>query len=181
MHSIRPSSLGTVRIGLGILIIIFSIVAFFLLVSSFLPINIELGIILFFIGIDMVITGAYRVDKYKWPILGLGLLVIILIFVIIALSSSVTSGYRAIIFLAISVLVSGVARIVDGIHKESKRAKIFITTVGVINVVVSIVILLNPLLGAVMAERTVALLLLISGIQILASGLATRRRTYINK
>lgn len=92
MRIIHSSSLGIVQIGLGILIIIFSIIAFFLLVSSFLPLNIELGIILFFIGIDMVITGAYRVDKYKWPILGLGLLVIILIFVVIALSISVPSG-----------------------------------------------------------------------------------------
>lgn len=87
----------------------------------------------------------------------------------------------AIVFLAISVLVSGVARIVDGIHKESKRAKIFITGVGVINIVVSVVILLNPSSGAVMAERAVSLLLLMGGIQTLASGLATRRRKYLNK
>ncbi|HEY6535584.1 MAG TPA: DUF308 domain-containing protein [Candidatus Nitrosocosmicus sp.] len=181
MHSIRPSSLGTVKIGLGILIIIFSIVAFFLLVSSFLPLNIELGIILFFIGIDNVITGIYRTDKYKWLILGLGLLIILIVFIAITLSLSVPSGYRAIILLAISVLVSGVARIVDGIHKESRRAKIFVTSVGIINVAVSVVILLNPSSGAVMAGRAVSLLLLISGIQMLVSGLATRKRTYINK
>ena len=74
----------------------------------------------------MVITGAYRVDKYKWPILGLGLLVIVFIFTVIALELSVPSRYRAIAFLAISVLVSGVARILDGIHKEPKRAKILL-------------------------------------------------------
>ena len=79
-------------------------------------------------------------------------------------------------YLAISVLVSGVARIVDGIHKESKRVRIFVTIVGIINVVVSVIILLNPSSGAVMAGRAVSLLLLISGIQMLVSGLASRKR-----
>jgi uncharacterized membrane protein HdeD (DUF308 family) len=164
--------LRTVQIVLGILIIIFSIIAFFLLVSSFLPLDTELVIILFFIGIEKVITGAYRTDRYKWPILGLGLLVIILSG--IALTVYVPSRYGIIVFIAISVIVSGVARIVDGIHKESKRAKIFTIGVGVLNIVVSVVILLNPSLGAVIGGRTLALLLLISGIQTLASGLATR-------
>jgi uncharacterized membrane protein HdeD (DUF308 family) len=176
VHSIQPSFLRTVQIGLGILIIIFSIIAFLFLVSSFLPVNIELGIVLFFIGMEKIITGAYRVGKYRWIIIVLGLLVII--YAGIALSFQY--GYGVIIFLAISVLASGVARIVDGIHKESKRSKSFVIGVGALNVVVSVVIILDPWLRVGMAGRTVALLLLISRIQTLVSGIATRR-IHINK
>jgi uncharacterized membrane protein HdeD (DUF308 family) len=175
VHSIHPSFLRTVQIGLGILIIIFSIIAFFLLVSSFLPLNIELGIILFFIGIEKVITGAYRVDKYKWPIIGLGILVIILAGIALSLN---VHEYSVIVVLGISVLASGAARIVDGIRKESKRSKSFVIGVGALNIAVSIVIILNA--SSVMAGRSVAILLLISGIQTLASGLGTRR-IHINK
>ncbi|MGC1933102.1 MAG: DUF308 domain-containing protein [Candidatus Nitrosopolaris sp.] len=160
----------TVQIGLGILIIIFSIIAFFFLVSSFLPLHIELAIILFFIGIEKIITGAYRVGKYKWIIIVLGLLVIICAG--IALSFHVPYGYGVIIFLAISVLASGAARIADGIHKESKRSKSFVIGVGALNIVVSVVIILNA--SSVLAGRSVAILLLISGIQTLASGLGNK-------
>jgi len=168
-----PGFLKTVQIGLGIVIILFSIIAFLALVSSFLPVEIELAIILFFIGIEKIITGAFRVGKYKWIIIGLGLLVII--FAGIALSLHLPSRYSIIILLALSVFVSGTTRIVDGTRKESKRSESFVIGVGALNIVVSVVIISVPSLGAVMAGRTVALLLLISGIQTLASGLGTRR------
>ena len=127
----------------------------------------------------MIITGASRVGKYKWTIIGLGILVII--FAGVALSLHVPYGGNwVLILLAISVFVSGAARIVDGIHKESKRSKSFVIGVGTLNMVVSVVIILDPSSGVVISERTVALLLLIGGIQTLVSGLGTRR-IHINK
>jgi uncharacterized membrane protein HdeD (DUF308 family) len=173
VHSIHPSFLRNVQIGLGILIIIFAIIAFFLLVSSFLPLNIELGIILFFIGIEKIITGAYRVGKYKWTIIGLGILVIILAGIALSLN---VHEYSVIVVLGISVLASGAARIVDGIRKESRRSKSFVIGVGALNIIVSVVIILNA--SSALAGRSVAILLLISGIQTLASALGTKKNTY---
>lgn len=172
MRSIDPSFLKTVQIGLGILIILFSIIAFLSLVRSFLPLEVELAIILFFIGIEKIITGA-SVDKYKWTIIGLGLLIIL--FAGVALSLHVPNQSYIIILLAISVFVSGATKIVEGTYKESKRSKSFVIGVGALNIVVSVVIISVPSLGPVVAGRTVALLLLISGIQTLVSGLGTRR------
>jgi uncharacterized membrane protein HdeD (DUF308 family) len=174
VHRTYSSFLMTAQIGLGIIIIIFSIIAFSFLVSSFLPVNVELAIILFFIGIEKIITGTYRIGKYKWTIIGLGILVII--FAGVALSLNVPNGNRVIVFLGISVFVSGVARIVDGIRKESRRSKSFVIGVGALNIIVSVVIILN--VSPVLAARSVALLLLISGIQTLASALGTKKNTY---
>jgi uncharacterized membrane protein HdeD (DUF308 family) len=176
VHTTDPRFVRTLQIGLGILIIILSIIAFLFRVTSFLTLDTELAIILFFIGIEKIITGAYRVGKYKWTIIGLGILVIV--FAGVALSLGVPNEYRVIIFLGISVFVSGAARIVDGMRKESKRSKSFVIGVGALNIVISVIIILNA--SSVLAGRSVALLLLISGIQTLASGLRTRR-THINK
>jgi len=140
-------------------------------------VNIEIAIVLFFVGMEKIITGAYTVGKYKWLSIGPGILVTI--FSGVPLSLHVPSEYRIIVFLAILVFVSGAARIVDGIHQESKWSKIFIIGIGAQTIVTSVFIISSPKLGAVVAGQSAAVTLLAGGIQTLVSGLGIGRRIRI--
>jgi uncharacterized membrane protein HdeD (DUF308 family) len=177
---LKVSSLTAVQIGLGILIIIFSVITFFFLASSsFLPVNVEIAIVLFFVGIQKVITGAYTYGRYKWLSIGPGILVII--FAYVPLSLHGPSEYRIIVFLAISIFVSGAAQIVDGIRKESKWSKRFIIGVGAQTIGTSVFIISVPTLGVAWAGQSAAITLLVGGIQTLVSALGIGKRIRIKR
>ena len=116
-----------------------------------------------------------RISKSRWATIGLGILV--LIFAGIALSFPIAAAFVVIAFIGISLLFNGIARIVEGVagKQHSGFSKAFLIGVGILAIIISILVMAFPLLfGAALAGIIIAIGLLITGIQMVTSGIAGR-------
>jgi uncharacterized membrane protein HdeD (DUF308 family) len=134
-----------------------------------------LAIILFVVGIERVITGLFLQGKHRWTNIGLGILVIILS--LISMAFPIATGIFLLIFLAFVLLFDGISRVIHGIADKSsnKASRIFSIVAGVISIVLSIMIIASPFLGAVFISILLSISLLIVGIQMITSGVIGRR------
>jgi uncharacterized membrane protein HdeD (DUF308 family) len=171
-----PGWVRAVQIGLGALTIILSIYALTFPALTFIWIVALLSAILFFVGIEKIITGIFTPSsKSRWATIGLGILV--LIFAGIALSFPIAAAFVVIAFIGISLLFNGIARIVEGVagKQHSGFSKAFLIGVGILAIIISILVMAFPLLfGAALAGIIIAIGLLITGIQMVTSGIAGR-------
>jgi len=163
------------QIGLGIVAIILSLFVLAFPGLTLVTIAFLLGVILFVVGIERVITGLFLQGKHRWTNIGLGVLVIILS--IIAMIFPVATGIFLLIFLAFVLLFDGISRVIHGIADKSsdKPSRIFSIVAGVISIVLSIMIIASPFLGAVFISILLSISLLIVGIQMITSGVLGRR------
>ena len=169
-----PSWLRAVAIGLGILVIALSIYALAFPAFTFLSVIVILSIILFFVGIEKIITGMFLPTKSRWTTVGFGILV--LIFAGLAISFPVATAYVVIILIGFALLFNGIARIVEGMSAQHRGwSKVFLIGVGILAIIISIAVLVSPMFGAALAGVIIAIGLLITGIQMVASGVAGQR------
>ena len=68
--------------------------------------------ILFFVGIEKIITGIFLPQRSKWATIGLGVLV--LIFAGLAIAYPEATAFVVIIFIGVALLFNGIARVVEG-------------------------------------------------------------------
>ena len=83
-----------------------------------------------------------------------------------------------IILLAIALLIDGIARVVHGIGDKTSRrwSRIFRIAAGVIAIVLAIVIIASPVIGAALVGILLGIaLLIIIGIEIIARGVSGRK------
>ena len=174
----EPKSPGWMRaaqIGLGIIAVIISI---FVLVSPALTVVLLVrivAIILLIVGIEKVLSGIFIPSKSRWGTIGLGIIVIILS--IIVLSFPVGTTAFLIILLAIALLIDGIARVIHGIADKTGRSwsRMFRIAAGVIAIVLALVIIASPAIGAALVGILLGIALLIIGIEIIARGIAGRK------
>lgn len=172
--SSSPNWLRGVQIGLGIITVILSIYALAFPAAAFISVIVLLAIVLLIVGIEKIITGVFLPTKGRWTTIGLGILV--LIFASLAITFPVATGILVTIFIGIALIFNGGARISEGTSgKHSGWTKFFLVGVGILSIVVGIIVLASPLLGAVLAGIIIAIGLLITGIQMIAVGAAGRR------
>ncbi|CAN5613878.1 hypothetical protein BH18THE1_BH18THE1_14060 [soil metagenome] len=168
-----PGWLRGIQIGLGIITVILSIYALQFPADAFLAAVFVLGIILFIVGIEKIITGIFLPIKGKWATIGLGILV--LIFAGFAISFPEWTAFVITILVGFALLFNGCARIVEGISgKHSGWAKFFLIGVGILSIIIGTVVLASPLFGVVFVGLIIAIGLLITGIQMIAVGAAGR-------
>ena len=98
-----PGWLRGVQIGLGILVIALSIFALAFPGYTFLSLIVILSIVLFFVGIEKIITGMFLPTKSRWTTIGLGVLV--LIFAGLAISFPEATAFIVIIFIGVALLL----------------------------------------------------------------------------
>ena len=169
-----PGWLRGVQIGLGILVIVLSIYALAFPAFTFLSVIVILSIILFFVGIEKIITGMFLPTRSRWATIGFGILV--LIFAGLAISFPVATAYVVIILIGFALLFNGIARIVEGMSAQHRGwSKAFLIGVGILAIIISIAVLVSPAFGAALAGVIIAIGLLITGIQMVASGVAGQR------
>jgi uncharacterized membrane protein HdeD (DUF308 family) len=174
----EPKSPGWMRaaqIGLGIIAVIISIAV---LVSPALSVVLLVrivAIILLIVGIEKVLSGIFIPSKSRWGTIGLGIIVIILS--IIVLSFPVGTTAFLIILLAIALLIDGIARVIHGITDKTGRSwsRMFRIAAGVIAIVLALVIIASPAIGAALVGILLGIALLIIGIEIIARGVAGRK------
>ena len=118
----------------------------------------------------------YIYPKSRWGSVGLGIIVIILS--IIVLSFPVGTTAFLIILLAIALLIDGIARVIHGIADKTSRSwsRIFRIAAGVIAIVLALVIIASPVIGAALVGILLGIaLLIIIGIEIIARGVSGRK------
>jgi len=175
----RASSSGWMRfaqIGLGILAIILSGVAIAFPGLTFLSIVILVSVVLFFVGIEKIITGLFIVHRLRFATIGLGILTIILAG--LAMAFPIAAAIAIIYFIGFALMFDGFARITDGVTSRINKGGIrgFLIGVGVLNVVIASLVLASPLFGVILAGIMVGISLLIVGIQMVTAGMMGRRQ-----
>jgi uncharacterized membrane protein HdeD (DUF308 family) len=175
-----PGWIRGLQIGLGALAIILSGLAIAFPGLTFLTLVILVSIVLFVVGIEKIMTGIFISHKSRFATIGLGILTIILAG--LALSFPIAAAIVVIYFLGFALMFDGFARIIDGVTNKTNKGWIrgFLIGVGVLNVIISALVLASPLFGAVLAGIMIGLSLLIAGIEMIAAGVSGRQQQSIS-
>ena len=169
-----PGWLRGAQIGLGILVVILSIYALAYPGAAFVSLVLILGIILFIIGIEKIISGIFLPVKGRWAMIGLGILVLIFAGFVIAFPGFAT--WIITVFIGIALLFGGAASIAQAFSgRESGWKKAFLIGVGALLIILGIMVLVSPVFGAQFAGFVIAIGLLIAGIQMIAVGATGRK------
>jgi uncharacterized membrane protein HdeD (DUF308 family) len=169
-----PGWLRGAQIGLGILVVILSIYALAYPGAAFVSLVLILGIILFIIGIEKIISGIFLPVKGRWAMIGLGILVLIFAGFVIAFPGFAT--WIITVFIGIALLFGGAASIAQAFSgRESGWKKAFLIGVGALLIILGIMVLMSPVFGAQFAGFVIAIGLLIAGIQMIAVGATGRK------
>ncbi|MDF2738566.1 MAG: Acid-resistance rane protein [Nitrososphaeraceae archaeon] len=171
----RPKWIFAAQIGLGALAIILSVLIIINPIISVVSVIILVSILLLIVGIEKVMTGVFVKDRARFSNLGLGILVIIL--ALIAMIFPFGTSVFLVILVAVALLFDGISRVIHGLrHKEqSTLDRAFTIGVGAIEIALAIFILVSPVFGFEFVAFVIAIALLITGIQIIVSGLTGRR------
>ena len=171
----RPPWVRALQIGLGAIIIALSILALVSPAAAFVSIVRVLAIILFFVGIERVISGIFLPGKHRFYSIGLGILILILAG--IAISYPTEAATLIIIFIAIALLIIGGSRIIEGLSRRHRGfSRGFHLGVGILAVAIGIAILVLPSFGAALAGFLIAIGLLVIGIQMVITGIRSHKQ-----
>ena len=167
-----PQWMRGVQIGLGALTILLSITAMLLPGLTMLSLVILIAIVLVVTGIEKIITGLFISHKSRFLTVGLGILTVILAGV--ALTFPIIAAIAVIWILGFSLMVDGFSRIADGVTNKSNRKWIrgFTVAVGVLAVIIAFMIINSPAFGAIFASIIISIALLITGIEMLTTGIS---------
>ncbi|MDP9489294.1 MAG: DUF308 domain-containing protein [Thermoproteota archaeon] len=169
-----PGWLRGAQIGLGILVVILSIYALAYPGAAFVSLVLILGIILFIVGIEKIISGIFLPIKGRGATIGLGILILIFAGFVIAFPGFAT--WIITIFIGIALLFSGAASIAQAFSgRESGWKKAFLIGVGALLIILGTMVLVSPVFGAQFAGFVIAIGLLIAGIQMIAVGATGRK------
>ena len=170
----RPPWVRALQIGLGAIIIALSIYALATPAAAFVSIVWLLAIILFFVGIERVISGIFLPGKHRLYSIGLGILILILAGIAIAYPTEAAT--LIIIFIAIALLIIGASRIIEGLSRRHRGfSRGFHLGVGILAVAIGIAILVLPSFGAALAGFLIAIGLLVIGIQMVITGIRSHK------
>ena len=178
-----PGWIRMAQIGLGAVILILSILVLINPVMGSVSVIFILALLLFFAGIEKVVSGIIGRGKARLASIGLGIIVI----VISLLAMTYPQGATAIIviLLGIALLVDGISRIIHAFQskRETGRSNIFGIGVGVLEIIFAIAVIVYPNIGIALAGILIGIALLITSIQIIAAGLTghSRRKNTLTK
>ena len=169
-----PGWMRGVQIGLGILVVILWIYALAYPGAAFVSLVLILGIILFIVGIEKIVSGIFLPIKGRGATIGLGILALIFAGFVIAFPGFAT--WIITVFIGIALLLGGAASIAQAFSgRESGWKKAFLIGVGTLLIIIGITTLVSPIFGAQFAGFVVAIGLLIAGIQMIAAGATGRK------
>jgi len=171
----RPPWVRALQIGLGAIIIALSILALVSPAAAFVSIVWVLALILFFVGIERVISGIFLPGKHRFYSIGLGILILILAG--IAISYPTEAALLIIILVAIALLIIGASRIIEGLSRRHRGfSRGLHVGVGILAIGIAIAILVLPSFGAALAGIIIAIGLLVIGIQMVITGIRSHKQ-----
>lgn len=163
------------QIGLGAIAIILSILILAFPGTAIVSIVLIIGILLLIVGIESVISGLIVKSKSRLASIGLGIIVIILAFIVMAFPIGTT--VFLILLMGIALLIDGISRLVHGFGDKESRgwSRGFRIGVGALEVILGILIMVSPAVGVAFVAFIIAIALLIVGIQMIAGGISGKR------
>jgi uncharacterized membrane protein HdeD (DUF308 family) len=176
-----PSWLRAVQIGLGVIVIILSISILIQPAIATVSLVVIAAVILLIVGMERIIYGIFIRHKSRLPTIGFGILVIIL--AAIAIAFPVLATIFLVFLIAFALLFDGISRIIHGVgDKESRSwARGFSIGVGILEIILSIMILVSPVIGDALVGILIGIALLIVGIQVVVAGVSGRRTAILGK
>jgi uncharacterized membrane protein HdeD (DUF308 family) len=176
-----PGWVRAAQIGLGAIIIILSISILSQPAIATVSLVLLAAVILLIVGIERVIYGVFIRHRARLPTIGFGILVIILAAIAIALP--VLATIFLVFLIAFALLFDGISRIIHGVGDKESRgwARGFSIGVGILEIILSIMILVSPVIGAALVGIFIGIALLIVGIQVVVAGVSGRRTAIIGK
>ena len=173
----QPSWIRGTQIGLGVLIIILSIVIIFNPAITTIALVFLLGIALLFLGIERVIAGIFLAKTSRAVTIGLG--VICILFAILFLTFPKGSTTTLVIIAAVALLFGGIAKLVEGFRKKDVKTlhRWFSVGVGALAVAVAITIFVVPGFGIGLVGVIFGIVLIVMGIQMVSSGISGKLKT----
>ena len=173
----QPSWIRGTQIGLGVLIIILSIVIIFNPAITTIALVYLLGIALLFLGIERVIAGIFLAKTSRAVTIGLG--VICILFAILFITFPKGSTTTLVIIAAVALLFGGIAKLAEGFRKKDVKTlhRWFSVGVGALAVAVAITIFVVPGFGIGLVGVIFGIVLIIMGIQMVSSGISGKLKT----
>jgi uncharacterized membrane protein HdeD (DUF308 family) len=170
------NSLRAIQIGFGIIIVILSVFVILNPVVGFLSIIWLLGILLFVIGIEIIVS--HLVTPHRSRFAGIGLGIAILILALISLIFPLIASIIVIALLGIALLFSGASKIIHGINDKMNKNwnRAFSIAVGIFSIILASMILIFPVFGIAFAGLLIGIALLVTGAQIITIGVIGRSR-----
>jgi uncharacterized membrane protein HdeD (DUF308 family) len=175
-----PGWLRFLQVVLGLISIGLSIVVLASPASAIDFVVILVAVVLFIVGIERIASGISAAStKASSSIVNIGVGVLVIILSSVAIAFPLESAVFLIILGAVALLFSGIARLVHGLVDSnnagwSRAALIF---VGILSIIISLIVLAHPAsIGVPLLAFMISLALVIIGIEMVALGIAGRRR-----
>jgi uncharacterized membrane protein HdeD (DUF308 family) len=173
------------QIIFGSIAILLSIVVLSFLVvfpgATLLGLILILSIVFLIVGIERIAVGLASLSSKKTRITNIVLGLVIVGFSIFLMQFPIVTSAFLVILGAVALLISGIARIIQGISRElPKFSKGLVIGVGVLSIVISLIIIANPIkVGLVLLVIMLTATLLIAGIEMILLGARGARRDTI--
>jgi len=169
-----PNWLCAIQIGFGIIIVILSIFVILNPIVGFLSIIWLLGILLFIIGIEIIVS--HIVTPHRSRFAGIALGIAILVLALISMIFPLIASIIVISLFGIALLFSGASRIIHGINDKTNKnwKRAFSIAVGVFSIILASMILIFPVFGIAFAGLLIGIALLVTGVQIIIIGVIGR-------
>ncbi len=169
-----PKRQRAIQIGLGIVIVILSVVVILNPILGFMSLVWIVGVLLFVIDIEMIVSHMLTPHRSRFAGIGLGIAVIIL--AVISIGFPLIASIILVTLFGIALLFSGISKIIHGINdKYSKNWKRgFSIGVGALSIVLAIMILIFPVFGIAFAGLLIGIALLVTGFQMITTGISGR-------
>jgi uncharacterized membrane protein HdeD (DUF308 family) len=170
------------HIFLGGICILLSLVILLYIGPAILTIILILSVILLVIGIERIAVGIAMPSSPKGPrISNIGIGLAVIAFSIVLMQFPIFTSAILVVLAAIALLISGVSRIIQGFtNKISGSSRAFRIGVGSLSIVVAILVIAHPIsFGLVLLASMISIVILISGIEMMALGISGRERFLI--
>ncbi|HJK78958.1 MAG TPA: DUF308 domain-containing protein [Methanocorpusculum sp.] len=160
----------------GILMIILGVIMMIFTFGSILAIDYLFGIVLIILGIQLLTSGSTFLGEYKrtWWVILLGILAII--FGIVAFVFPTMMTLYIVFMIAITSLISGFTDLALAISDKcgvANRALVAIS--GVLGIILGILFIISPLVGAYVIVQVTGIFLLAFGILAIAEGFMVKK------
>jgi uncharacterized membrane protein HdeD (DUF308 family) len=140
-----------------------------------------LSVILLVIGIERIAIGIANPPGGRSRLVNIGSGLLIIAFSIILMQFPIFTSGVLIFLAAVALFLSGISRIVHGLKGNiSGRSRALLLGVGTLSIAISILVMAHPIkVGLVLLGIMISIACLISGIEMMAIGIAGPRKSRV--
>ena len=171
-----PPWLRMLRIVIGGISIILSLVVLISLSSSILTALLVLSVVLLVLGIERISAGVVMPHSKRSRLVNIVLGLVIIAFSIVLMEFPIFASSILVVIGAVALLLSGIARIINGASsKDSGLHRAFLIGVGALSIAVSTLVIARPFeFGLAFFVILISIAFLASGVEMMVLGITKR-------